>query len=58
MRRQLVVGERGMGKSFWTHALDSKDVRNKLAAYYRFPELKSTEVLIGFNGSETSACSG
>jgi hypothetical protein len=52
MRRQLVVGERGMGKSFWTHALGNKDVRDKLAAYYRFPELKSTEVRIGFNGSD------
>ncbi|WP_200379521.1 P-loop NTPase family protein [Rubrivivax gelatinosus] len=52
MRRQLVVGERGMGKSFWTHALSNEDVRDKLAAYYRFPELKSTEVIIGFNGSD------
>lgn len=52
LRRQLVVGERGMGKSFWTHALDNKDIRDKLAGYYRFPELKSTEVRIGFNGSD------
>jgi hypothetical protein len=51
LRRQLVVGERGMGKSFWTHALDNKDIRDKLSVYYRFPELKSTEVRIGFNGS-------
>ena len=52
LRRQLVVGERGMGKSFWTHALDNKDIRDKLAGVYRFPELKSTEVRIGFNGSD------
>lgn len=52
LRRQLVVGERGMGKSFWTHALSNKDIRDKLAVYYRFPELKSTEVRIGFNGSD------
>ena len=52
LRRQLVVGERGMGKSFWTHALDNKDIRDKLADHYRFPELKSTEVKIGFNGSD------
>lgn len=52
LRRQLVVGERGMGKSFWTHALSNKDLRNKLAEYYRFPELKTTEVRIGFNGSD------
>lgn len=51
LRRQLVVGERGMGKSFWTHALNNKDIRDKLAGFYRFPELKSTEVRIGFNGS-------
>ncbi len=41
-----------MGKSFWTHALVNNDIRSKLAAYYRFPELASTEVRIGFNGSE------
>ena len=52
LRRQLVVGERGMGKSFWTHALGNKDLREKLAGHYRFPELKSTEVRIGFNGSD------
>ncbi|MDP2064440.1 MAG: hypothetical protein U1E02_34500 [Hydrogenophaga sp.] len=52
LRRQLVVGNRGMGKSFWTHALGNKDIRDKLAGHYRFPELKSTEVRIGFNGSE------
>ncbi|OMY99708.1 hypothetical protein [Burkholderia pseudomallei] len=52
LRRQLVVGNRGMGKSFWTHALANQDIRNKLAEYYRFPELKSTEVRIGFNGSD------
>lgn len=51
LRRQLVVGERGMGKSFWTHALGNRGIRDKLAGYYRFPELKSTEVRIGFNGS-------
>lgn len=52
LRRQLVVGNRGMGKSFWTHALGNKEIRDKLAGYYRFPELKSIEVRIGFNGSE------
>lgn len=51
LRRQLVVGERGMGKSFWTHALSNTDIRDKLAAHYRFPELRTTEVRIGFNGS-------
>lgn len=51
LRRQLIVGERGMGKSFWTHALDSREIRHKLADDYRFPELKATDVIIGFNGS-------
>ena len=51
LRRQLVVGNRGMGKSFWTHALLNKNLRNKLADHYNQSELKSTEVRIGFNGS-------
>lgn len=41
-----------MGKSFWTHALGNKEIRDKLADSYRFAELMSTEVRIGFNGSE------
>lgn len=51
-RRQLVVGNRGMGKSFWTHALLNQTLRNKLAEHYRHEELKATEVKIGFNGSD------
>lgn len=47
--RQLVVGNRGMGKSFWTHALSNRAVRE------RFKELSSSlveaDVHIGFNGS-------
>lgn len=50
-RRQLVVGNRGMGKSFWTHALTNYDVRRQLARTYSFPKLATTEVIIGFNGS-------
>lgn len=52
LNRQLVVGNRGMGKSLWTHALLDVDVRNRVAAVYNQPQLKKTEVLIGFNGSE------
>lgn len=52
MKRQLVVGNRGMGKSFWTHALTNPVVREKLANYYSFPKLAHTNVIIGFNGSE------
>ncbi|MDP9908253.1 hypothetical protein J2W27_000346 [Variovorax boronicumulans] len=51
LRRQLVVGNRGMGKSFWTHALLNQNLRNKLADHYQHAELKTTEVKVGFNGS-------
>lgn len=51
IRRQLVVGNRGMGKSFWTHALVNGDVRKQLALNYKFPALASAQVAIGFNGS-------
>jgi hypothetical protein len=51
LKRQLVVGNRGMGKSFWTHALTNSDVRERLARTYRFPKLARTRVIIGFNGS-------
>jgi hypothetical protein len=50
-RRQLVVGNRGMGKSFWTHALTNLAVRERLAKSYSFPKLAQTHVIIGFNGS-------
>jgi hypothetical protein len=52
IRRQLVVGNRGMGKSFWTHALRNGDLRDRLARVYNLPALATTEVAIGFNGSE------
>lgn len=51
LRRQLVVGNRGMGKSFWTHALLSQPLRSRLAEFYRHPQLANAEVVIGFNGS-------
>lgn len=51
LRRQLVVGNRGMGKSFWTHALLSKDLRGRLAEVYKHPQLANADVVIGFNGS-------
>ena len=31
MKRQLVIGNRGVGKSFWTHALKNPTVRKRLA---------------------------
>jgi hypothetical protein len=51
IKRQLVVGNRGMGKSFWTHALTNSAVRERLARAYAFPKLANTNVIIGFNGS-------
>lgn len=51
LRRQLVVGNRGMGKSFWTHALLSEALRSRLAEVYKHPQLANADVVIGFNGS-------
>lgn len=52
LRRQLVVGNRGMGKSFWTHALLSPDLRSRLAEVYGHRLLASADVVVGFNGSD------
>ncbi|MDD2878068.1 MAG: hypothetical protein PHT60_13280 [Acidiphilium sp.] len=52
LRRQLVVGNRGMGKSFWTHALLSPALRNRLVEVYGHGQLASANVVIGFNGSD------
>jgi hypothetical protein len=51
LSRQLVVGNRGMGKSLWTHALFEKEVRDFVAKTYSQPQLLNTDVIIGFNGS-------
>jgi hypothetical protein len=51
MKRQLVVGNRGMGKSFWTHALTNPTVRERVAHAYAIPVLAKTNVVLGFNGS-------
>lgn len=52
IKRQLVVGNRGVGKSFWTHALVNSELRTKLASAYGLPLLTKSDVVIGFNGSE------
>lgn len=44
--RPLVVANRGMGKSFWTHALADEGARSKI------PSLGPVDVVIGFNSSE------
>jgi len=50
--RTLVVGNRGVGKSFWAHALLDAKIRQHAAQFYRQPILNSTKVVIGFNASE------
>ena len=50
--RALVVASRGMGKSFWTHALATPAARQKVAD--QFHQLANIDVRIGFNASERS----
>lgn len=50
--RALVVGNRGMGKSFWAHALANPDVREVAAERFHQPQLRALSVEIGFNASE------
>ena len=47
----LVVGTRGVGKSFWTAALGSSDLRAALGSSVR--ELDHTDVRIGFSMTES-----
>lgn len=49
--RALVVGNRGMGKSFWAHALTNPIVRERLANELQLQRLAVTQVVFGFNGS-------
>lgn len=50
--RALVVGNRGMGKSFWAHALLKGPIRVRAAKHYGQPALRTTTAVIGFNASE------
>jgi hypothetical protein len=47
--RALVIGNRGVGKSFWAHALADRETRAYVAR--TFHELTAIDVLIGFNAS-------
>lgn len=49
--RTLVVGNRGMGKSFWAHALLNDIVRERVARELQIPALAKVTVRFGFNGS-------
>ncbi len=46
LESNLVVGSRGVGKSFWTAALDAPDLRTVLGSSVR--ELEQTQVSVGF----------
>jgi hypothetical protein len=46
LESNLVVGSRGVGKSFWTSALDTPAIRAMLGASVR--ELENTRVCVGF----------
>ncbi|MBC7976160.1 MAG: hypothetical protein H7138_14405 [Myxococcales bacterium] len=48
--RTLVVGNRGVGKSFWTGVLADPAARAHVARTFR--ELAAVDVDVGFNGSE------
>lgn len=48
--RTLVVGNRGVGKSFWTDVLADPKARGHVARSFR--ELTAVDVVIGFNASE------
>jgi hypothetical protein len=50
--RALVVGNRGMGKSFWAHALAQEATRENAAKILSFKELARTTVHIGFNAGD------
>lgn len=47
--RALVVGNRGMGKSYWSHVLAQPEARARVAQ--SFPELAPLDVVIGFDAS-------
>jgi len=47
----IVVGGRGVGKSFWTATLQSQPLRNHLGS--AVAELKDIEVFAGFSNTET-----
>lgn len=46
----VVVGGRGVGKSFWTSVLRSKDLRDTMQEYV--PELQGLDISIGFSNVE------
>lgn len=49
--RSLVIGNRGVGKTFWAHALSSKEGREVAAGAYQLPQLKKLDAVFGFKGT-------
>lgn len=50
LEANLVVGSRGVGKSFWTAALKSNELRRRVGLVV--PEIDSVEIRIGFGNRE------
>ena len=51
INRTIVVGNRGVGKTFWSHALLSKAGRDRLASQYDLSSLRDVTAEFGFKGS-------
>jgi hypothetical protein len=49
--RSLVVGNRGVGKTFWSHALSDPKGREVVAKAYALPELLTIDAVFGFRGA-------
>ncbi|MEY4508579.1 MAG: hypothetical protein RLZZ450_701 [Pseudomonadota bacterium] len=49
--RSLVVGNRGVGKSFWASVLASDQARERAADLYKLDELRHVQVSLGFHES-------
>jgi hypothetical protein len=50
LNRTIVVGQRGVGKTFWSHALFSRAGRARAADAYDLPELRNVTAQFGFKG--------
>lgn len=49
--RSLVIGNRGVGKTFWSHALSSVEGRKVAADAYDLPQLRNVDAVFGFRGT-------
>lgn len=55
LSRAIVVGNRGVGKTFWSHALWSKEGRGVAASTYGMEDLRNVEAVFGFRGAFADA---